>query len=721
MRVLYVRGSLGDETNEPMDGLQALDDTLRIETVVGAAAALVELRSKGEYQAAFLSPRLAANEALALIATLRRDRVPVAIVSIITEEQRPFFAQAMTAGADDVLVLHPFGLDTPKETLRRIRSTRHAPPPAGQPKLRVLYVGQDDLAFDVLNDLPFATAGRTVADPDGTTSLGVGESATRADVIVIDEQPGEGHALRVVKWLQSHAPDVPIVVLAPLTAHDVGGAALELGAADVVSKAGTYRRRLAATLARRVQSTGESLHSFGAHERPRPSHEELEEPVNEEEPVIDDIEERETEVEIEPALPEPVREPAVPMVPAADLDSANAQLEAMRVRLEETQESLAFERTMRARDREEMTRLRQSASEEHERRVVLEETLRHTEDRSRQDAAEADGRHANVLEGLERHVARLQDDLTARTAERDRLIQHELFGWATVTQAGVLVACNTAFARMFGFDDPADAIGDSAHGFAGLIDHAFLVDQLQQGKKVDRVQSVLQRGDHQPFRVLTSAAFLPSAGDEPPLVERMLIDLEDRARLDEQLRLARRLEAAGRLAAEMSAEIEPALAALDDPQGALSDRRRVALLLRQLLAFSRHQAKPAGLLSVTDAVRRAEPLLRQVAGDLAPVSLELEDAGPIAASEDDVEQLLSALAFAAAGCLPYGGALTFRTRTIREGFDQRTELSVTASGYGVLPASISTSLTRLVTKCGGTVVTTDDPARATTLHVYLPC
>jgi hypothetical protein len=153
----------------------------------------------------------------------------------------------------------------------------------------------------------------------------------------------------------------------------------------------------------------------------------------------------------------------------------------------------------------------------------------------------------------------------------------------------------------------------------------------------------------------------------------------------------------------------------------LADHRRAAVLLRQLLAFSRHQAKPAGLLSLTDAVRRAESLLRQIAGDLAPLTLDLEDAGPIAASEDDVEQLLSALAFATSACLPYGGALTFRTRTIRDGFDQRTELAVTASGYGVQPVSVSSSLSRLVTKCGGTVQSSDDPARATTLHVLLPC
>src|SRR4029453_15475328 len=194
MKVLYVLGVQAGDTNEPMEGLVALEPALQVETATGAAAALVELRARGGYQAVFLSPQLPTNESLALIATLRRDRMPVAIVAILRDDQRQFFTQAVTAGADAAIVLHEFGLEMPKETLRRIRSSRHVAPPPGQPKLRVLYVGEDDLAADLLADLPFATSDRTVADPDGTTSLGVGDNGARADVVVIDEQPEDGHA-----------------------------------------------------------------------------------------------------------------------------------------------------------------------------------------------------------------------------------------------------------------------------------------------------------------------------------------------------------------------------------------------------------------------------------------------------------------------------------------------------------------------------------------------
>ena len=168
----------------------------------------------------------------------------------------------------------------------------------------------------------------------------------------------------------------------------------------------------------------------------------------------------------------------------------------------------------------------------------------------------------------------------------------------------------------------------------------------------------------------------------------------------------------------MSGEIESVLPSLDTESPA---QMRAITLVRQLLSYSRKLAKPAGLLSLYDAIRRSEPHLRQIAGDAITFELRLEDVGLISASEDDLEQLLSALVFAASASLPYGGTIALETRSVRSGFDQHTELAVGAIGYGVHSASLSSSLARLVTRCGGTVRVSDDPARATTLLVHLPC
>ena len=247
-----------------------------------------------------------------------------------------------------------------------------------------------------------------------------------------------------------------------------------------------------------------------------------------------------------------------------------------------------------------------------------------------------------------------------------------------------------------------------------------MVRQLAEGLPIDRVESVLRQSNGRAFRALTAARLLPQEGAAEPLIERAFIDLDSRTRVEAQLHLARRLETAGRLAAEMSATLEPLMTSLDDLATSQADRRRAVMLVRQLLAFSRRQAKPAGLLSLGDAIRRSEPLLRQIAGDAIALEFRVDDAGLVAAGDDDVEQLLAALVFTAAGNLPYGGTVVIETRAVRSGFDQHTELTVGATGYGVHSSPLSSSLARLVSRCGGTVRLTDEPARTTTLHIHLP-
>ena len=190
-----------------------------------------------------------------------------------------------------------------------------------------------------------------------------------------------------------------------------------------------------------------------------------------------------------------------------------------------------------------------------------------------------------------------------------------------------------------------------------------------------------------------------------------------------ELQLARRLEAAGRLAAEMAPQIEAALADLErqsDRQSA--ERERVVFLVRQLLSFSRHQAKPAGFLSLNDAIVRSEQLLRQMAGGAIDLEIQLANVEPVAAGEEDIEHLLVEVVNAAANCLPFGGRLTLTTSLKTDvTFVLRTTLTAIAAGYGVLPCATPSSLVRHASRCGGTLRISGEAGRSSTLHVHLPC
>ena len=182
------------------------------------------------------------------------------------------------------------------------------------------------------------------------------------------------------------------------------------------------------------------------------------------------------------------------------------------------------------------------------------------------------------------------------------------------------------------------------------------------------------------------------------------------------------VSAPGRLAAEMATQIETAVASLELEGHASPAQTELALLVRQLVAFSRHQAKPAGFLSLNDAIVRMETALRQIAGSAVDFQVDLGTTEPVTAGEDDLEHLLIDVVTAGAGCLPSGGRLTLATRSETDSTcGLRTTLSGTAAGYGVLPCVTSPSLVRHTARCGGSLRISGETGRSSTLHVHLPC
>lgn len=713
LRVLYVTHPDTGNDAAAFAGLRAVEPGLHVKLVHAVPEALAEVRTDATYRALFIGSAVPRDETLALISSLRRDRTPIAIVVLVADQDRQFLVPAITAGADDALVIRDGELVGAEETLRRVRHSRHVPAAASGPRLRVLYAGVDGLAWSVLSEIHFIELERTAAMRDGVIPRlmdTAGDDRDRCDVLVVDELPGKAHTFEVVKWVKSHMPALPVIVLTPPNGADIGGAALDMGADEVVNKAGPYGRRLVATL------HGLFLRRLAA-----------------------------------------VAPPAAAPLPAADSDRAELRaLEETRTQLEQAlaaahttidelnrqyadlSEAQGFERAMRDRDRADLASVRQSLNDERERRIVLEDTLRRTEERAQAqiDTLEAEARstrrrfeHQLEIAADRLHViahetqvlqSRLTSEIAAQAAERDRLIEQGLFGYAVLTEDGRLVRCSQSFADMLGYPSAEDAVRSSGGSpFRGLPDHPEIVEALRSDTLTGRVQSTARRADGRPFRVLTTAGWLRQDGNDAPLVERLVVDIADRTELEAQLRLARRLEAAGRLAAEMSTEIEEALSAwsADGP----SEQVRAIALVRQLLAFSRRQARPAGYLSLNDAIRRADHLLRPIVGEAITLRISLGEVEMVAGSEDDIEQLILEVVYAAAATLPFGGTLDLQTVPVTTNFVLSTQLTAAAAGSGALSLVTSSSLTRTISRCGGLVRTSVEAGRSNALHVILPC
>ncbi|HVW04278.1 MAG TPA: PAS domain S-box protein, partial [Vicinamibacterales bacterium] len=275
MKALYVKGTTPATDESTLQQLRAQAGELDITVAVSSAAALAEVRRTPGWQALLLSPTLPQNETLALIAAIRRDRVPMAIVPIVDEAHQDLFAAAVASGADDVLVRRGQTLVNVTETLTRIRQSPHLFPAEQRRRLTVLYAGRDPLVWNLLEQVPFVKAEKVNVGIDGSCPIrtpGSADGALRCDAVVIDEQPGEAHPLQVLKSIKAQASDLPVVVLTSTAGGDIATAALDLGADDTVLKSGIFRRRLIATLRRvhqRLELSSQQIELKAREERLR--------------------------------------------------------------------------------------------------------------------------------------------------------------------------------------------------------------------------------------------------------------------------------------------------------------------------------------------------------------------------------------------------------------------------------------------------------------------
>ena len=250
MKVLYINGA-SDSGGVTTQQLAKIAPTLQISSVATVDEAVTEIR-KGGWHGLLTPPTSAEHDTLTLIARLRQDRVPIAIVPIVTEWRQEFFSAAVAAGADDVLLVRGDTAVHAAETLSRIKQSPHLRP-AEERRLRVLYVGKDPLVGSLLDQVPFVKAERATSVADGAIAgrtPAPGPDPLRADAVVIDDAPGESPSIAVLKFVRVHAPDLPIIVLTAPNAGEAAAGVLDLGVDDCILKSGIYRRRLIASLNR---------------------------------------------------------------------------------------------------------------------------------------------------------------------------------------------------------------------------------------------------------------------------------------------------------------------------------------------------------------------------------------------------------------------------------------------------------------------------------------
>jgi len=179
---------------------------------------------------------------------------------------------------------------------------------------------------------------------------------------------------------------------------------------------------------------------------------------------------------------------------------------------------------------------------------------------------------------------------------------------------------------------------------------------------------------------------------------------------------------------------------------------RAAVLVRQLLAFSRKQTMRPTVLSMTDVVGDLRMLVDRLTGSNVKLALEFgRDLWPVKTDLGQFEQVLINLAVNARDAMPEGGTVTIRTRNVEtEEVRQLNHrgmepgdyvlIEVSDEGTGIAPDVIEkifepffttkdvgkgtglglSMVYGIVKQSGGYIYPESDVGRGTTFRIYLP-
>ncbi len=298
-----------------------------------------------------------------------------------------------------------------------------------------------------------------------------------------------------------------------------------------------------------------------------------------------------------------------------------------------------------------------------------------------------------------------------------------------------------------------------------------VVARAAAGESVGHVELVLVTAQNVPLTLEGNLSCTSNDGG-PSLLRGIYRDVTERKRVEDQLRRAERMQAAGRLAGGVAHEVnnmmtgvigfsEFLLRALDpgDPRRAevseiIKAGTRAADVTRQLLAFTRQQFLRPEVFPVNAVVRDLEPMLRRSLGEDHRFDLALApEAGEIRADRGQLEQVLVNLMLNARDAMTSSGRVTIATAVaeLDESYAQRhdgigiplgeyVQLSVSDTGVGMdretqarifepffttKPVGQGTGLGLstvygIVKQSEGFVWVYSEPGVGTTFKVYLP-
>ena len=203
--------------------------------------------------------------------------------------------------------------------------------------------------------------------------------------------------------------------------------------------------------------------------------------------------------------------------------------------------------------------------------------------------------------------------------------------------------------------------------------------QVLSGQRLDHVELIFTPKDGQPITVEGNLSCTFKDG-RPSVVRGIYRDVTERKRVEEHLRRAERMQAAGKLAGGVAHEVNNMMTGVigfsefllrsldpDDPrredvEEVIRAGTRAADVTRQLLAFTRQQFLRPQVVEINAVVADMEKMLRRSLGEGHSLDLRLSPhAGQLRADRGQLEQVLINLVLNARDAMTGHGRVTIET------------------------------------------------------------
>jgi PAS domain S-box-containing protein len=367
---------------------------------------------------------------------------------------------------------------------------------------------------------------------------------------------------------------------------------------------------------------------------------------------------------------------------------------------------------------------------------------------------------------------RAEEALRAAESKYRALVEQSLAG-VFILQQNRLVYVNPKGAALLKYS-PTELI-DLPDAFALVHEHdrPMLVDQIERlaTGALSSVQLTV-RGLRKDGEIVQTEVFcsMTEFGGQPAVLA-TVIDVTDRARLEDQLRQAQKMEAIGRLAGGIAHDFNNLLTAIRGNAELMSHRvrkdpvmaaevdeilgaaDRAAALTRQLLAFSRKQVLKPVPIDLNEIIGNVATMARRLIGPDVQLDLDLRRPLPrVQADPGQMEQVLLNLIVNARDAISVGGRIQVSStaEVIRTGSAAAAEtalapgryvmLVVADNGVGMDQATRArifepffttketgrgtglglATVYGIVRQTGGAITVASEPSRGSSFKVYLP-